>query len=188
MRKNWMVALLGAALCAVMPAAALAHDPHSTHHTKRQHRAHIRVRHLHAASTDSAGSVRSFDGSALVLTLTNGSTVSGVVTNDTEIRCDSSGQRASTESDARSDGGGGDRGDRGDQNDRGGPNNGGDRGDQNDRGGPNDGGDRGDNNGDDGNQMACTTADLTPGTTVHEADLRVSGAGSVWEKVELTNG
>lgn len=36
--------------------------------------------------------------------------------------------------------------------------------------------------------MACTTASLTPGTAVHEADLKVSGAGSVWEKVELITG
>lgn len=113
MRKKWMLALLGAAVCAVMPAAALADGSDATHHTKRHHRAHIRVRHLHAASTDSAGSVTSFDGSTLVVTLTNGSTVSGAVANDIEMSCDSSGRTTSMQSDARSDGGSGGGGDRG---------------------------------------------------------------------------
>jgi hypothetical protein len=179
MRKKWMVALLGAALCALMPAAALAHGPSDTHHAKRHHREHARIRHLHAAATDSAGSVMSFDGTTLVITLTNGSTVSGAVTNNTEMSCDSSGQTTSMGSDTRADGGPGGGDDHGDRNDQG---------DHGDRNNPGDNGDNDDNEGDEGNQMACTTANLTPGTTVHEAELKISGAGSVWEKVDLITG
>jgi hypothetical protein len=197
MRKNWIVGLVGAALFAVMPATALAHGPHAKHHAKRHHRVHTRVRHLDAAGTgtsstsptagngtDSAGSVTSFDGTTLVITLTNGSTVSGAVTSDTEVSCDSSSQTTSVQSDMRSDGGsqrggdqGGSQGGSGDQ--------GGSQGGSGDQSGS---GDQGDNDGDDGNQTSCATADLTPGTAVHEADLKVSSAGSVWEKVDLITG
>ena len=31
----------------------------------------------------------------------------------------------------------------------------------------------------------CDTSSLTPGTIVHEAELKLSGAGAVWDKVEL---
>ena len=31
----------------------------------------------------------------------------------------------------------------------------------------------------------CTTADLTPGAIVQKAELRISGAGAVWDEVEL---
>jgi hypothetical protein len=182
MRNKWMVALLGAALCALMPAAALAHGPRDTHHVKRHHREHARIRHLHAAGSDSAGSVTSFDGTTLVITLTNGSTVSGAVTNDTEMSCNSSGQTTSMGSDTRADGGPGGGDDHGDRNDRG---DNGDNGDRNDRG---DNGNNDDNDGDEGNQMPCTTANLTPGTAVHKAELKISSAGSVWQQVDLITG
>jgi hypothetical protein len=60
--------------------------------------------------------------------------------------------------------------------------------------------DRGDGGGDNGNDQGgddqgqgdddaenanCSSADLTPGTVVHEARLRLSGAGATWDKVEL---
>ena len=32
---------------------------------------------------------------------------------------------------------------------------------------------------------ACSTANLTPGTMVKEAELRISSSGKTWEKVEL---
>jgi hypothetical protein len=196
MRKNWIIGLMGAALVAVVPATALAHGPHAKHHAKRHHRVHARVRHLQAAgtgtsstsptpgsSTDSAGTVTSFDGTTLVVTLADHSTVSGAVTNDTELSCESSSQTTSMQSDMRSDGGhrgggdqGGSQGGSGDQSASD---------DQSDRGGSDEQGDNGD---DDGNQTACTTANLTLGTGVHEADLKISSAGSVWEKVDLITG
>ena len=57
--------------------------------------------------------------------------------------------------------------------------------------GPGDGrrdADDGDTTGDDDGQDEaehCTTAALVPGAVVREAELSVSSAGAVWEKVEL---
>ncbi len=31
----------------------------------------------------------------------------------------------------------------------------------------------------------CDASSLSPGTVVHEAELKLSGAGAVWDKVEL---
>jgi hypothetical protein len=44
--------------------------------------------------------------------------------------------------------------------------------------------DSGDDHGDD-NEGNCTTADLTPGTAVHEAELKGTGADAVFEEVKL---
>lgn len=107
MRKHWFIALLGTALLAVMPVTALAHG----HHAKRHHRSRTHIRHITAAnagtsattptgtgsssspsSNANAGRVTSFDGHRLVITLNDGSTVSGMVTNATALRCQSPGQ------------------------------------------------------------------------------------------------
>jgi hypothetical protein len=48
------------------------------------------------------------------------------------------------------------------------------------------GNNNGDNDDNDDNDMQnCDTGSLTPGTIVHEAELKLSGAGAVWDKVEL---
>jgi hypothetical protein len=52
-----------------------------------------------------------------------------------------------------------------------------------DNGGGDNGGDRGDENA----GQACDSSVLTPGTTVREAELRVSSAGAVWAKVEVVS-
>ena len=41
------------------------------------------------------------------------------------------------------------------------------------------------NNNDDNDMENCDSSSLTPGTIVHEAELKLSGAGAVWDKVEL---
>ena len=61
--------------------------------------------------------------------------------------------------------------------DNGGQNSGGDHGDQGDQGD--------DNDQDDQAQQACTTANLTPGASVRGAELKISSAGAVWDKVDL---
>ena len=113
-----------------------------------------------------AGMVASFDGTKLTIELADGSTVSGTVNNDTEIECEGiNDSQTSFHGDDHGSGrsGGDDQGDRGDDN-----------------------GDRGDDNDNDDNPMQnCDTSDLTPGTMVHEARLSLSGAGAVWDKVEL---
>jgi hypothetical protein len=100
----------------------------------------------------------------LTITLNDGSTVSGGVTNDTELECTAPEDTQTTSEDGDS-GGGDQSGD-------------------------------GDNSGSDDNQAqenesdaesSCSTANLTPGAVIHEAELRITSAGSVWSKVDLVS-
>ena len=205
MRKNWIIALLGAVVMAAVPAAALAHGT-SRHHQARHHakrHARVRLRHFTAADSGStgttsgsptapgsndAGKVASFDASTgkLVITLSDGSAVTGTVTNDTELQCESaassSSQSGSMQSDEQSSG----------QDD--GPSSGSDdsategqddQGDQTDQTDQTDQGDSNDQGDDDGAPQSCSTSNLTPGTTVHEAELAISSTGAVWRGVDL---
>jgi hypothetical protein len=118
--------------------------------------------------------VSSFDGTTLVIKLTDNSTVSGKVTPDTEIDCQSAQQ--SFQGDEGTSGGSGDQGDQ--SGDQGGPSGGGnDQGDQGDD-------DNGDGDNGDGGQ-SCGTANLTPGAVVLGAELKISSAGATWSQVEL---
>jgi hypothetical protein len=142
-----------------------------------------------------AGHVTSFDGTTLLITLNDDATVSGAVNAATRIKCENDNETpapattASTRDhgsdDASGDDNGGDRsgtsGDdpAGDDNSGQSANSGpGNQGDDNDQGD-----DRGDDNGE--NQAACSSADLTPGAVVHEADLETTSSGPVFEEVEL---
>jgi hypothetical protein len=170
MRKIVLSAVACCALIAIIPASALAHG----HHQKRHH--HARVHHrtfghdwsqsgsssTSTSSDQNAGTVTSFTGGVLTITLNNGQTVSGNVTGDTEIECQAADMSSSLRSHDRGD----DNGDRGD--------NPGDRGDDN-----------GNDQGDDGENAMCSSSDLTTGTVVHEARLAITSAGAVWDKVEL---
>src|SRR3954468_15730951 len=110
-----------------------------------------------------AGTVESFvEDSAhpgtgvLTIKLADNSTISGKVDSTTEIECRTA--RAEDDGDMHARDGGGD-------------NSGPGRGDDNeDHSGPGRDGDRGDDD-----ERECTTADLTPGTPVHEAELTGSG-------------
>jgi hypothetical protein len=109
---------------------------------------------------DNAGTVASFDGTKLTIQLADGSMVSGTVNNDTEIECegvDMSHTSLHRDDEGRDHSGGGDNS------------------------GP--GSNGGDN--DDNDMENCDSSSLTPGTFVHEAELKLSGAGAVWDKVEL---
>lgn len=119
-----------------------------------------------------AATVASFENGVLKLTLGDGSTVAGKVTERTEIECRM-----------------GDREDFGDDNGHDGEDNGDGRG----RGGPGPSG-SGDNHGDDERggdfgQMEgqCDATSLVVGAKVAFADLAVTSAGSFWEKVELAS-
>jgi hypothetical protein len=105
----------------------------------------------------------------LTITLADNSTVSGKVDSTTEIECRTPRAEGTThQRDGADDGPNHDAGD----------DNGGDNGDNGDgdHSGPGRGGD---------DKRQCTTADLTQGTAVHEAELHGSGADAVFEKVEL---
>jgi hypothetical protein len=116
-----------------------------------------------SASGETAGTVTSFTGGVLTITLTNGSTVSGQVTDQTEIRCLPSAPPAEGE-------------DQGDDHSGG---------DQQHPGGGNQGDDNGQGDDGPGDGQSCTTAALVAGAVVREAQLRVSSAGAVWDQVAL---
>ena len=135
----------------------------------------------------------SFTNGVLTIKAGDGNMASGKVTNATELRCEQQEPAGMQSHDrGRGDNGGGGDNDRGDNdqgdNDRGdnarGDNDRGDndRGDNQDNQGDND--NDNDNDNDEANQM-CTTANLVPGAIVQKAELRISGAGAVWDEVEL---
>jgi hypothetical protein len=126
-----------------------------------------------------AGTVESFvEDSAnpgtgvLTIKLADNSTVSGKVDSSTEIECRT--PRTTDDSTTRQRHGA----DEGPNHDVG-DDHGGDRG--GDHSGPGRGGD--DDHGDD--ERNCTTADLTPGTAVHEAEFHGSGPDAVFEEIKL---
>jgi hypothetical protein len=182
-------ALLSAtALFAVLmigPGAAMAHKGTShhrakrveaKHHARKHHDARVRIRDFGstspagtASSSDNAGTVKSFMHGTLIITV-DGSDVSGTVTPSTKLECESAPAVVTA---TMSKDGDGQRGD-----DNPGP-----RGDDNDQ--AEDQNDVNDENDDNDVKADCTMADLTAGAVVREAVLRVSGAGSTWEKVEL---
>jgi hypothetical protein len=121
---------------------------------------------------DNAGTVTSFDGTTLVVTLNDGSTATGKVTSNTAIGCPSStGTQAPSSDPANSAGTGGD--DQGDQTDQDSQDRQGDRGDQSEPSDQSDG------------AGSCSANALTPGAAVHEANLKVSSAGKAWLGVKL---
>lgn len=107
---------------------------------------------------ENAGTIQSFDQGTgrLVINIFGGGTLSGLVTNQTEIECHNGAE---------------DNSDNGTMSRDGSDNSGASS--------------EGDNNQGDNNAANCTTADLTPGSTVREADLQTEGGNAVFEKVEL---
>jgi hypothetical protein len=115
---------------------------------------------------EQAGVVASFEDGVLVIDLANGGEVSGRVTADTEIECEGENEAEHHRH------GEADAADRG-------PGSGDDSGSgSDDRGGD----DRGDDGRDDD---ACPSGTLAAGARVHEAELRVTSSGAVWEEIEL---
>jgi hypothetical protein len=174
MRKFLFVALLSGALTVAMPATALARHHHRHHH-------HSRIRHEHfgTATTTSgttssdemqgtAGTVDSFTNGVLTIMLGDGSTVSGMVTSATELKCEVA-ENEVNDNDG-DDSGSGDRISSDDGGSSGGDNS-------------SDDGSGDNNQGED--EAMCSTSNLTPGTVVQEAELNVSSAGAVWHEVEL---
>lgn len=142
---------------------------------------------------ENAGTIASFDESTgkLTINLFGGETLSGFVNEETEIQCeDHSGGGASASSEDNSgeeesepgddNGGeeevGDDNGGQGEEEP--GDDNGGDNsGEGSENSGPGNGGEEHGN---------CTTAALTPGAVVQEAELKVESGKATFEKVELS--
>jgi hypothetical protein len=108
------------------------------------------------------GKVESFDGKTLVISLFGGGTISGAVTDETEVECDSD----------PGDDHGEDNDEQGDDDDQG-----------DDARAASSAGD-GDDDGDHGNEE-CGPDALAPGAKVLEAELKISGGEAAWEEVEL---
>jgi hypothetical protein len=191
MRRMIITAVATVSLAA--PSAALAHNGEhhragERHHHHRGHHRHAHVLAFHAqappsttsgasspsstsVSDDKAGTIASFTSGVLTITLTDGSTVSGKVTERTEIECRSTMAVA-----ARDGGQGDDNGNDGQSSS--GP------GDDEHHDASAGNGDAGDDDAQDEAEH-CTTAALVPGASVKEAFLSVSSEGSTWVKVEL---
>lgn len=125
--------------------------------------------------TEGAGAVASFDATSgeLVINLFSGASVTGIVTDDTEIECEN-------DDDLQPD----DHGDdpEGDDDGHEGPGHDDGDDDENDHG--DDGrGDERRSSGDDDED--CSVADLVEGTVVREAELDLTSTGLVYEEIEL---
>lgn len=129
---------------------------------------------------EDAGTIASFEGDVLTLTLARGGTLSAKVTDETDIECDSEPGDDRGEDEGDGEHGDGDHGDghHGD-GDHGDDENGDDEGDD-DRARAAD-----DDDGDDEGNEDCGTEALVAGTRVLEAELKVIDGEAVWTEVEL---
>lgn len=176
MRRTPVILSAALMLLVAVPATAVARHEHKRHHSRVHHSRvhHARVERFgrDAASTSTtsssaagAGTVRSLSDGVLTVALTDGTTVSGMVTRDTELECTAPAQAPTAHED-------GDRGGDGSSGD-GDHNGGGEDQNENDAAGENE------------MENGCSSANLTPGAVVREAALRISNAGTVWTRVEL---
>jgi hypothetical protein len=121
--------------------------------------------------------VTSFKAGVLIITLTDGTEVSGKVTEQTEIRCTPATPTTGGDDDEAGSG----EGDQGSSTES--LSNAGSQGDAHAASSGDDGEDGQD--GPDEGQQSCTTAALTPGAMVREAELRLGSGGAVWDRVDL---
>jgi hypothetical protein len=142
---------------------------------------------------DNAGTIVSFDTETgkLTIDLFGGETVSGLVNEETEIKCEDHPGASASSDGGRENEAGDDNGGEGQMepvDDNGGENEVGD--DHGGQGEEEPGDDNGGEEADDDNSGPgnghCTTADLTPGAVVQEAELKVAAGQATFEKVELS--
>jgi hypothetical protein len=204
MKRILLVAVSSSALALAAPAIASAHHHGKhyagKHHAGKHHAARARVLDFRASALAvsspgsqatpatpgiaSAGTVTSFKEGVLIITLTDGTPVSGKVTERTEIHC-TPATPATGGDDDEAGSGEGDHGSSSGEGDHGssteGGQNEGSHGDAHAASSGDDGEDGQD--GTDNGQQACT---MVPGVTmVREAELSLSSAGAVWDRVDL---
>jgi hypothetical protein len=166
-----------------LPAGASAHDGarrERIHHHRHHHHARF-VRFASGSSVtttttaptnpptspagEAVGTIASFEGGVLKITLSDGTTVSGMVTEATRIDCSCPMAMVSDH------GGGGP-----------GPSSSSGRDGQD-----HDQGDDGDDHGDQHQGQECTKESLLAGAKVREAELKLSGGQAIWESIELAH-
>jgi hypothetical protein len=127
---------------------------------------------------ENAGTIESFDPASgkLVIALFGTDTVSGLVTDQTEIKCEEERSSASASDSNDGEEAGDDNGGQGEEP---GDDNGGDN-----SGPGSSSSDSGDDNGGGG---TCTTADLIPGAVVQQADLQIQNGTATFDEVELAH-
>jgi hypothetical protein len=189
MKRILIVAVSSSALALAAPAIASAQH-HGKHHHKH-HAARARVVDFRAASpaltsppasqtaptgTESAGKVTSLKEGVLTITLTDGTPVSGKVTEQTQIHC-TTATPPSTGDDGEDQAGSGE-GDHGSSTDA-------QPGAEpsHDAHAASNGQDG--QSGSDDEQQTCTTSALAPGTLVREAELSIGSSGAVWDHIDL---
>jgi hypothetical protein len=132
-----------------------------------------------ADGEENAGTIASFDAASgkLVINLFNTETVSGLVTDQTKIKCEDQ-QSPVTATHSREAEPGDDHGGHGEEP---GDDNGGDNsGPGSDNSGPG-------SHDDNGTGANCTTAALVPGAVVQEADLEIQNGAATFDEVELAH-
>jgi hypothetical protein len=191
MKRILLVAVSSSALALGAPAIASAHH-HAKHHHAKHHAARARVLDFRASapatpatpgspatpatpSNESVGTVTSFKEGVLTITLTNGTLVSGKVTEQTEIHC-TPATPATGGGDHEAGSGEGDHGSSTEAQST-----------EHSHGDAHaaSSGDDGEDGADDQGQQSCTTTALVPGAMVREAELSLTGTGAVWDRVDL---
>jgi hypothetical protein len=129
---------------------------------------------------ESSGTISAYDAETGVLTITlvGGETVTGLVTEDTEVDCDNGDDQGDEDGDDQGEDGD-DQGENEDVDD--------DEVDDDAVGDKSDGDDGlSDDEGEsDDEEVDCSTADLAVGALVQEAELEIEGGVAVWEEIEL---
>jgi len=202
MKRSLLTAVGVMALVLAVPSAALAHNGR-VHHRHKAHHAKFRIVHIGSTATapttptapsttapttppapENAGTVASYTGGVLTLTLNDGSTVSGKVTNDTRIGCVKATPTQPvggppTDESPGDDNGQGDDQSRGDMS-------------QGDQGsGEEQQGDDGNSGDDDGDEVQgtpeppCDSSALVTGAIVRAAELRIGPGGTEFESILL---
>ncbi len=123
---------------------------------------------------EGSGTIAAFDPATgeLTINVMNGGSVTGRVTDATEIKCDDGDDQGDEDGDGRGADDGTDDHGHGDRVARSGDDD------------PVDDEDSSDDEGE-GDESECTVDDLTVGATVHEAELEIEGGDAVWEEIEL---
>jgi hypothetical protein len=206
LKRTFLVALGASLLLIGVPSVASAH--HAKRHAACRastHKRHAKCAHARAhvlsfgpnlgapagsagsspstpatpSPTETAGTVTKYAAPMLTITLNDKTEVTGKVTEDTRIECESKAPAGEGEQ------GGDDGGSEGSGEAGAGLGGHGDSAVARSANAGDDDGEGNDQGDDEGNTQPCTTSALTPGALVRSAELLLTNEGPIWEKVLL---